>query len=254
MRGRLEAKVALVTGGSSGIGRASSLAFAREGAKVIIADVDVEGGEETARLVKAAGSEAIFVRADVSKVTEVEALVAKAVAAYGRLDCAHNNAGINGLRAPIADCTEKNWDSVIGINLKGIWLCMKYEIRQMLRQSGGAIVNTASIAGLIASLADLPAYVASKHGVIGLTKAAAVEYGRAGIRVNALCPGAVITPLFLGSFGDDTKAIEGMTKATPIGRLASPEDVAEAVIWLCSAAASFITGHAMPVDGGRTAH
>jgi NAD(P)-dependent dehydrogenase (short-subunit alcohol dehydrogenase family) len=252
MAGLVAGKVALVTGASSGIGRATALAFAREGAKVVVADVTVEGGEETVAQVKKAGGEAIFVKTDVSKAVEVEALVAKAVATYGRLDCAHNNAGIAGNAKTIVDDTEDNWDRILAINLKGVWLCMKYEIAHMLKQGGGAIVNTASGAGLI-GVRRGGAYVASKHGVVGLTKTAALEYAKAGIRVNCVCPGPIDTPMLQGIGGSNQVVIERMVAAQPGGRLGKPAEIAEAAVWLCSDAASFITGLPMPVDGGYTA-
>jgi NAD(P)-dependent dehydrogenase (short-subunit alcohol dehydrogenase family) len=252
MAGLVVGKVALVTGASSGIGRATALAFAREGAKVVVADVTVEGGEETVAQVKKAGGEAIFVKTDVSKTVEVEALVAKAVATYGRLDCAHNNAGIAGNAKTIVDDTEDNWDRILAINLKGVWLCMKYEIAHMLKQGGGAIVNTASGAGLI-GVRRGGAYVASKHGVVGLTKTAALEYAKAGIRVNCVCPGPIDTPMLQGIGGRNQMVIERMVAAQPGGRLGQPAEIAEAAVWLCSDAASFITGLPMPVDGGYTA-
>lgn len=252
MAGLVVGKVALVTGASSGIGRATALAFAREGAKVVVADVTVEGGEETVAQVKKAGGEAIFVKTDVSKAVEVEALVAKAVATYGRLDCAHNNAGIAGNAKTIVDDTEDNWDRILAINLKGVWLCMKYEIAHMLKQGGGAIVNTASGAGLI-GVRRGGAYVASKHGVVGLTKTAALEYAKAGIRVNCVCPGPIDTPMLQGIGGRNQMVIERMVAAQPGGRLGQPAEIAEAAVWLCSDAASFVTGLPMPVDGGYTA-
>jgi NAD(P)-dependent dehydrogenase (short-subunit alcohol dehydrogenase family) len=252
MTGLVAGKVALVTGASSGIGRATALAFAREGAKVVVADVTVEGGEETVAQVKKAGGEAIFVKTDVSKAVEVEALVAKAVATYGRLDCAHNNAGIAGNAKTIVDDTEDNWDRILAINLKGVWLCMKYEIAHMLKQGGGAIVNTASGAGLI-GVRRGGAYVASKHGVVGLTKTAALEYAKAGIRVNCVCPGPIDTPMLQGIGGSNQVVIERMVAAQPGGRLGKPAEIAEAAVWLCSDAASFVTGLPMPVDGGYTA-
>jgi NAD(P)-dependent dehydrogenase (short-subunit alcohol dehydrogenase family) len=252
MAGLVAGKVALVTGASSGIGRATALAFAREGAKVVVADVTVEGGEETVAQVKKAGGEAIFVKTDVSKAVEVEALVAKAVATYGRLDCAHNNAGIAGNAKTVVDDTEDNWDRILAINLKGVWLCMKYEIAHMLKQGGGAIVNTASGAGLI-GVRRGGAYVASKHGVVGLTKTAALEYAKAGIRVNCVCPGPIDTPMLQGIGGSNQVVIERMVAAQPGGRLGKPAEIAEAAVWLCSDAASFITGLPMPVDGGYTA-
>jgi NAD(P)-dependent dehydrogenase (short-subunit alcohol dehydrogenase family) len=252
MAGLVAGKVALVTGASSGIGRATALAFAREGAKVVVADVTVEGGEETVAQVKKAGGEAIFVKTDVSKAVEVEALVAKAVATYGRLDCAYNNAGIAGKAKTVVDDTEDNWDRILAINLKGVWLCMKYEIAHMLKQGGGAIVNTASGAGLI-GVRRGGAYVASKHGVVGLTKTAALEYAKAGIRVNCVCPGPIDTPMLQGIGGSNQVVIERMVAAQPGGRLGKPAEIAEAAVWLCSDAASFVTGLPMPVDGGYTA-
>ncbi len=248
----LEGKVAIVTGGSSGIGRASALAFAREGAKVVIADVAIEGGQETVRIIKEAGGEAVFIKADVSKAAEVEALVNNAVGTYGRLDYALNNAGTVGVRATTTECTEENWDHIINVNLKGVWSCMKYEILYMAEHGGGAIVNMSSGAGLVGYPRGV-AYCASKHGVVGLTKAAALDYAKAGIRVNAVCPGPIRTPILeTAMLGDpDPKAAEALRiAAVPLGRIGSPEEVAEAVVWLCSDAASFVTGLAMPVDGG----
>ncbi len=245
----LEGKVALVTGGSSGIGRASALAFAGKGAKVVVADVQVKGGEETVRMIKDTGREAIFVKADVSKASDVETLINTAVRKYSRLDCAHNNAGIEGVSASTTDCTEENWDRVIGINLKGVWLCMKYEIPQMLKQGGGAIVNTSSVAGLV-GFRYIPAYCASKGGIISLTRAAALEYADRGIRINAVCPGVIRTPMVERLTGGKKEFEEQYIKIEPVGRLGTSEEVAEAVVWLCSDAASFVVGHPMVVDGG----
>jgi len=252
MAGRVDGKVVLVTGGGSGIGRATALTFAREGAKVVVADVIVAGGEETVRMIKAAGGEAVFVKTEVTQAAEVEAMVKKAVETYGRLDCAFNNAGIEGEMAPTAECTEENWDRVVAIDLKGVWLCMKYEIFQMLKQGGGAIVNTASVAGLV-GFQGIPAYVASKHGVNGLTKTAALEYAKSGIRVNAVCPGVIHTPMVERFFKTNPQISEAMTALEPVGRLGKPEEIAEAVVWLCSDAASFVTGLPMAVDGALTA-
>ena len=248
-----DGKVALVTGGGSGIGRASGLAFARDGAKVVIVDVDVAGGEETVQMIKEAGGEAALVHADVTRTADVEAMVGRAVELYGRLDCAFNNAGVSGRERNLtADYTEDEWDRVVGINLKGVWLCMKSEIVQMLKQGGGAIVNTASVAGLV-GIRGTSAYIASKHGVVGLTKAAALEYAESGIRVNAVCPGYIHTPLTQPIF-DRVEGFEQQVLARhPLGRLGQPEEIAEAVVWLSSDAASFVTGHSMPADGGYVA-
>ena len=244
--------VALVTGASSGIGRATALAFAREGAKVVVSDVVVDGGNETVQLIKKAGGEAIFVKADVAQTADVESLVQQTVATYGRLDCAHNNAGISGPLTTVTDTAESKWDRVIAINLKGVWLCMKYELQHMSQQGSGAIVNTASGAGLV-GIAGASAYVASKHGVLGLTKTAALEYAKQGIRVNAVCPGVIETPMVQRLTGRHPSAAEAMVAGHPIGRVGKPEEIAEAVIWLCSEAASFVTGLAMSVDGGYVA-
>jgi NAD(P)-dependent dehydrogenase (short-subunit alcohol dehydrogenase family) len=252
MAGRVDGKVALVTGAGSGIGRATALVFAREGAKVVVADVVVDGGEETVRQIKAAGGEAIFVKADMAKAAEVEAMVQKAVTTYGRLDCAHNNAGIEGATGRTADYREEDWDRVIRVNLTGVWFCMKYEISQMLKQGGGAIVNTASDAGLL-GVPQMPAYVASKHGVVGLTKTAALEYAKSGIRVNAVCPGVIKTPMVERITGQRAGRAERMAAVEPVGRMGKPEEIAEAVVWLCSEAASFVTGLPMSVDGGIAA-
>ena len=252
MAGLLEGKVALITGGSTGIGRATAQIFAREGAKVAVADVNVEGAEETVKLIKDAGGEAIFIKTDVSQTADAEAMVKKVVETYGRLDCAFNNAGIEGELQPTQDYAEATWDRVVGINLKGVWLSMKAEIQQMLSQGGGAIVNTASAAGLVAVPA-MSAYVAAKHGVVGLTKTAALEYAKSGIRVNAVCPGGVDTPMVKRVFSNNPQFAEAAASAEPVGRLAQPAEIGEAVAWLCSEAASFVTGHPMAVDGGMVA-
>ena len=252
MAGRLDGKVALITGGSSGIGRATAQIFAREGAKVVVADVGVEGGEETVRLIQAAGGEAVFIKTDVAQAADVEAMVKKAVDTYGRLDCAFNNAGIEGVVKPTVEYGEADWDRVLAINLKGVWLCMKAELQQMLKQGSGAIVNTASVAGLV-GLSGFSAYVAAKHGVNGLTKTAALEYAKAGIRVNAVCPGAIRTPMFERGVRDNPGIEEQVVAMEPIGRMAAPAEVGEAVVWLCSDAASFVTGLPMAVDGGWVA-
>ncbi len=222
---QLEGKVALVTGASSGIGRATALAFAREGAKVVVADVQVEGGHETERMIKEAGAEAIFVKTDVSDAAEVERLINRAIGTFGRLDCAHNNAGIEGITAPTADCTEENWDRIININLKGVWLCMKYEIPQMPKQGSGAIVNTASVAGLV-GFQGSPAYCASKGGIIQLTRTAALEYATKGIRINAVCPGVIRTPMVERVTGGKPEAEAQFIALEPVGRMGTPEEIA----------------------------
>lgn len=253
MPGTLNGKVALVTGAASGIGRATALTFAREGAKLVIADMNVDGGQQTVHMIAENGGEATFLQVDVSNATEVQAMISKAVETYGRLDCAHNNAGISsgGQRAFTADYPEERWHQVIAINLTGVWLCMKYEIPQMVQQGGGTIVNTASVAGLV-GLPYASAYVASKHGVVGLTRTAALEYAKQGIRVNCVCPGYIETPM-TEQGRNDPERMAHMLASEPIGRIGKPEEIAEAVVWLCSDAASFVTGHTMTVDGGYVA-
>lgn len=254
MAGTLDGRTALVTGGGSGIGRSASLAYAREGARVVVADVNVKGGEETVLQIKEAGGEAILVHADVSKPADTEAMVAQAVEAFGRLDCAYNNAGISGGRDRhfTADYLEEDWDRVISINLKGVWLCMKAEIPQMLKQGGGAIVNTASVAGLV-GIPGTIAYIAAKHGVAGMTKATALEYAKSGIRVNAVCPGYIRTPMVQSIFDVREGFEDQVASRHPVGRLGEPSEIAEAVLWLSSDAASFVTGHNMVIDGGYIA-
>jgi NAD(P)-dependent dehydrogenase (short-subunit alcohol dehydrogenase family) len=252
MAGRVQDKVALITGGGSGIGRATCMVFAREGARVVVADYNAEGGERTVRMIKDAGGTAIFHAADVSKPKDVEALVNKTVETYGRLDCAFNNAGIEGEVASTPECTLENWHRVISINLDGVFYCMKYEIAQMIKQGGGSIVNTSSAAGLI-GLPGASAYVAAKHGVAGLTKTAALEFAKSNIRVNAVCPGFIRTPMVERVIDRGTFDEKRMIESEPINRMGRPEEIGEAVVWLCSDAASFVTGVPMPVDGGYIA-
>jgi NAD(P)-dependent dehydrogenase (short-subunit alcohol dehydrogenase family) len=279
-KGILCGKVALITGAASGIGRASALVFAREGARLVLADVNEKDGEDISGSVKEGGGESIFVKCDVSSAADVEALISKAVDVFGRLDCAFNNAGISGEQAPTAQCSDENWDLVISINLKGVWLCMKHEINHMLKQGKGAIVNTSSVGGLI-GLRGLPAYTASKGGIVQLTRTAAVEYGRVGIRVNAVCPGWIDTPMLYvgGELNQDElvasappefvallSAIVGNNPTreqlvnvtagltTPMGRLGNAQEVSETAAWLCSDAASYVTGQCLAIDGGLTAH
>ena len=254
MPGKLNGRVALVTGAASGIGRASALAFANDGARVVVADVAADQGRETVDLIEAAGGEAIFVLADVSKRGDVEHLVTAAIDTFGRLDSAHNNAGIEGATpagTAFHDYPDEMWDRVLGINLKGVWLCMQVEIVQMLAQGGGAIVNTASIAGLVGGFGG--AYSAAKHGVVGLTKVAALEYATRGIRVNAVCPGGIRTPMLERVFARRPETEQLFVAGEPVGRLGTPEEIAAAVVWLCSDGASFLTGVALPIDGGWVA-
>ncbi len=248
----MEGQVGLVTGASSGIGRATALAFAREGAKVVVADMLVEKGEETVDLVTRAGGHAIFVRTDVSKSSDVQTLIDKTLQAFHRLDAAFNNAGIEGETAPTAECSEENWERVININLRGVWLCMKYEIPVMLKQKSGSIVNTSSIAGQVA-FEGIPAYCASKGGVNQLTRTAAMEYAKTGIRINAVCPGVIWTPMVDRFTKGDKKIAADMAAQEPVGRMGKPEEIADAVVWLCSKGASFVTGHPLVVDGGWVA-
>lgn len=248
--GLAEGKVALVTGAGSGMGRATALKFIKEGAKVVIVDYNAESGKETLGMVKKAGGKGIFVKADVSKKDDVEAMVKKAVDTYGRLDCAHNNAGVSGSFARLVNATEEDWDRMMSINLKGVWHCMRAEIAQMLVQGGGSIVNTASNGGLIASkfVSD---YIASKHGVVGLTRAASLEYITRGIRINCVCPGITKTGMTAPIQADPNMAAI-FASMQPPNRLAEPEEIANAVVWLCSDEASFVNGHALAVDGGMT--
>lgn len=242
----------IVTGAGSGIGLATANAFAQAGARVAVAEISAKAGEEAAAAIKAAGGYAIFVHTDVSNAASVSALVDKTVSAFGRLDFAVNNAGIDPELVPEATWDESTFDRIIGVNLKGVFLCMKYELAQMAKQGGGVIVNVASIAGVTA-VYNKPSYTASKHGVIGMTKAAALQFARRGIRVNALCPGGVQTPIADDNTKGDPAAIAGMANAHPIGRIGQPEEMAAAAMFLCSDASSFMTGQPLVVDGGLTA-
>jgi NAD(P)-dependent dehydrogenase (short-subunit alcohol dehydrogenase family) len=246
---RFENKVAFVTGAGSGIGRAAAQAFAAEGAKVVVSDVDETTGAETVAAIKQAGGEARFIPCDVTDAAQARAAIEATVSAYGQLDCAFNNAGVLGQRLHVHEYPEQEFERIVRIHLFGVFYCLKYEIIQMQRQGGGAIVNTSSVAGLLGSPLAC-AYAAAKHGIAGLSKSAAVDNALANIRVNAICPGIIDTPLTRTGFEnlEERSAI-----AHPIGRLGQPHEVAAAVLWLCSDAASFITGIAMPVDGGWTA-
>lgn len=253
MSGIVQGKVALVTGAAGGIGRAAAEIFAREGAKVVVSDLQEDNGQQTVELIKQAGGDASFIRCDVSKAADVERLVAETVAKYGRLDCAYNNAGVEGDWTRIHECTEANFDFNYSVNLKGVFLCIKYQVTQFLAQnSAGAIVSTASIAGLVGSK-NAGAYVAAKHGVVGLTKTAALEYATRGIRVNAVCPGVIRTPMLERMFETNPKMEAAMLGFEPIGRFGVPTEIGEAAVWLCSDNASFVTGHAMVADGGAIA-
>jgi NAD(P)-dependent dehydrogenase (short-subunit alcohol dehydrogenase family) len=246
-----DGKVALVTGASSGIGRSTAILYAKYGAHVVVSDVDAHGGEETVEMINQAEGKAIFVRTDVSKFDECQSLVQQAVDRFGRLDFACNNAGIGGESNPIAEMSEEGWNRVISINLSGVFYCMHHEIKAMLQNGGGSIVNMASILGQV-GFAGSSAYVSAKHGILGLTRTAALEYGKAGVRVNAVGPAFIVTPMIQGITADPT--VEKMlVGAHPIGRLGKPEEVAELVIWLSSDKASFASGGYYPVDGGYLA-
>lgn len=245
-------KVALVTGGAAGIGRATAQAFAAEGLQVIVSDVDAAGGEGTVQAIRDAGGEASFVRCDVTRDDDVQALMAAVLSTYGRLDYAFNNAGIEIEKGKLADGSEAEFDAIMGVNVKGVWLCMKHQLPIMLAQGGGAIVNTASVAGLGAA-PKMSIYAASKHAVIGLTKSAAVEYGKKKIRVNAVCPAVIDTDMYRRAYEADPKKAEFVAAMHPVGRIGKVEEIAAAVLYLCCDAAGFTTGHALAVDGGSTA-
>jgi len=246
----MKGKVVIVTGAGSGIGRAASLLFAEKGARVAAVDLDPAGAAETVKQIEARKGEAILIQADVSKTDQVQAMVRRAVEAFGRLDCAFNNAGVEGGLFPLDQYREETWERTIAVNLTGVWLCMKYEIPEMLRTGGGAIVNAASAAGVI-GVPNHYAYVASKHGVVGITKSAALEFGARGIRVNCVCPGIIDTPMTERFIPEGARPL--FEQGHALKRFGTAREVAECVVWLCSDAASFVTGHAMLVDGGITA-
>jgi NAD(P)-dependent dehydrogenase (short-subunit alcohol dehydrogenase family) len=245
-------KVALVTGAGSGMGLATAKAFAEADASVVLADIQEEAARAAAEQLIADGRKALAIRCDVSDDGQVASMIERTVSSFGRLDVAFNNAGVMQRRVETADISGDEWDRVMAINLRGVWSCMKYELRQMLRQGSGAIVNCSSIGGVIGN-PGLAAYAAAKHGVIGLTQSAALEYAARGIRINAVCPGTIKTPMVQSMTGGDSKALAEMVKDEPIGRLGEPEEIAAAVLWLCSPGASFVVGHALLVDGGYTA-
>jgi NAD(P)-dependent dehydrogenase (short-subunit alcohol dehydrogenase family) len=249
--GNYTGKVAFVTGAANGIGRATALAFARKGAAVVIADVSEQGNQETARMIEKLGGRVLAVRCNVTQTEDVKAALSKTIEAFGRLDVAFNNAGVEQKKVATAELEEEEWDRIVNINLRGVFLCMKYEIPLMLKQGGGAIVNTSSGAGVI-GIKEGAAYTAAKHGLIGLTKSAALEYAPLNIRVNAVAPGYIDTPMMLRFTGGTAEGKEKVIAQEPIGRMGQPEEIANAVVWLCSDASSFVVGHTLVVDGGQT--
>ena len=248
----LKNKVVIITGAASGIGAASALAFAREGASVVVADVQISRGEELVSRIHAEDGRAIFVKCDVSLESDVKNMVNKTIDKFGHLDCAFNNAGVEGESGDTTMCSNENWDKVMNINLKGVWLCMKYQIPEMLKKGGGAIVNCSSVAGVV-GFSGIPAYTASKHGVIGLTQAAALEFASKNIRINAICPGVIQTPMIERFTHGEAQATKSLMDGEPVGRMGLPTEIAAAALWLCSETSSFVTGHPLVVDGGWVA-
>ncbi len=249
---QLQNKVVIVTGAGSGLGQASAMAMAEQGGKVVVADIDQASGEQTAVMIKQDGGEATFIKTDIAQSVQVQAMVDHAVQTYGRLDCAYNNAGVDNLHAPIGEFEVPEWDRVLAVNLRGTMLCMRYEIPVMLANGGGSIVNCSSVAGLIGTPVS-PAYTTSKHAVIGLTRSAAVDYAKKNIRVNAICPGVINTPHCTAYLKERPDAAAQVKSQCTMGRMGEPHEIAAAVVWLCSDAASYVNGASLAIDGGWTA-
>lgn len=248
----IKGKTAIVTGAGSGIGRATALAFAAAGAKVVVAEKDEASGKTTMQMIQAQGGEAMFIMTDVAKAGDVELMLAMAEQRFGTVDFAFNNAGVEGISSPTHECSASNWDQTMAVDLRGTWICMKSEIATMLRHTGGVVVNCSSIAGLV-GFEGMPAYVAAKHGVAGLTKTAALEYAQKNIRVNAVCPGVIHTAMVDRVAGNDPAALASFAAMAPMGRMGKPEEIASVVLWLCSDQAGYVTGAVIPVDGGYMA-
>lgn len=248
----LENKVVVITGGASGIGAATAMAFAHEKAIVVVADTNIERGEELVSQLVTHSNKSVYVHCDVTLEGDIKNLVNNTILKFGRIDCAFNNAGIEGITNETIDCTNENWEKTLNTNLRSVWWCMKYQIPEMIKTGGGSIVNCSSIAGLVGFIGS-PAYVASKHGVIGITQTAALEYAKKNIRVNAVCPGVIHTSMIDRFVQDDANVMQVLVDNSPLGRIGKPEEIANVVLWLCSNSSSFVTGHSLVADGGWTA-